>query len=37
MNDLRKKLQNKDKILGTLVSLTDPCLCEIMGNLGYYD
>ena len=35
MNDLRKKLQNKDKILGTLVSLTDPCLCEIMGNLGY--
>ncbi len=35
MNILRKKLENKEKINGTLVSLTDPCLCEIMGNLGY--
>jgi len=35
MNVLRKKIENKEKILGTLVSLTDPCLCEIMGNLGY--
>lgn len=35
MNLLRKKLENKEKIIGTLVSLTDPCLCEIMGNIGY--
>lgn len=35
MNSLRDKLQNKEKIRGSLVSLTDPCLCEIMGNIGY--
>ena len=35
MNLLKKKIENKEKILGTLVSLTDPCLCEIMGNIGY--
>ena len=35
MNMLRKKIANKETILGTLVSLTDPCLCEIMGNVGY--
>ena len=35
MNLLRQKIENKEKIKGTLVSLTDPCLCEIMGNLGY--
>ena len=35
MNALRLKIENKQKILGTLVSLTDPCLCEIMGNIGY--
>ena len=35
MNLLRQKLQNNEKICGTLVSLTDPCLCEIMGNAGY--
>lgn len=35
MNILREKLESKEKIKGTLVSLTDPCLCEIMGNLGY--
>ncbi len=35
MNKLREKLNAGDKVLGTLVSLTDPCLCEIMGNLGY--
>lgn len=35
MNPLRAKLENKEKILGTLVSLTDPCLCEVMGNVGY--
>ena len=35
MNTLREKLLRKEKILGTLVSLTDPCLCEIMGNAGF--
>ena len=35
MNILRKKIENKEKIRGTLVSLTDPCLCEIIGNIGY--
>jgi len=35
MNMLRAKLRNNEKIKGTLVSLTDPCLCEIMGNIGY--
>lgn len=35
MNELRKKLENKEKIMGTLVSLTDPGLCEIIGNIGY--
>ena len=35
MNLLRQKLERKEKILGTLVSLTDPALCEIMGNVGF--
>lgn len=35
MNLLRQKLEKKEKILGTLVSLTDPALCEIMGNVGF--
>ena len=35
MNLLREKIERREKILGTLVSLTDPCLCEIMGNIGY--
>ena len=35
MNILRQKIENKEIVLGTLVSLTDPCLCEIMGNAGY--
>lgn len=35
MNILREKIENKEKITGTLVSLTDPCMCEIMGNIGY--
>ena len=34
MNTLREKLKTQ-KIAGTLVCLTDPCLCEIMGNIGY--
>ena len=35
MDNLRAKILKGKKILGTLVSLTDPCLCEIMGNAGY--
>lgn len=35
MNRLREKLNCGIKIRGTLVSLTDPCLCEVMGNVGY--
>ncbi len=35
MNELRNKINRKEKIIGTLVSLTDPCLCEIIGNVGY--
>lgn len=35
MNILREKLENKEKINGTLVCLTDPCSCEIIGNIGY--
>ena len=35
MNSLRYKLENKERIKGTLVSLTDPCLCEVMGKIGY--
>ena len=35
MNLLREKLNKNEKIFGTLVCLTDPCLCEIIGNVGY--
>ncbi len=35
MNILREKIKQGEKICGTLVSLTDPCLCEVMGNIGY--
>ncbi len=35
MNNLREKLSEKKTILGCLVCLTDPCLCEIMGYIGY--
>ncbi len=35
MNALRKRLENKEKIYGSIVSLTDPALCEIMGNVGF--
>jgi len=35
MKTLREKLDCAEKIRGTLVSLTDPCLCEMMGNIGY--
>ena len=35
MNILREKIKNGEKTCGTLVSLTDPALCEIMGIVGY--
>ena len=35
MNPLREKLTRGEHIFGTLVCLTDPCLCEIMGRAGY--
>lgn len=35
MNPLRLKLQKHERLFGTLVSTTDPCMCEIMGNIGY--
>ncbi len=35
MNLLRQKLNDGKLIKGTLVSLTDPCLCEIVGNVGF--
>lgn len=35
MNLLRRKMEENKLMKGTLVSLTDPCLCEIMGNVGY--
>lgn len=35
MNFLKEKINNKEKIRGALVCLTDPCLCEIMGHAGF--
>ncbi len=35
MNPLREKILQGQKTCGVLVSLTDPCLCEIMGTVGY--
>ena len=35
MNALRNKLEKGEKIHGTLVSTAEPCMCEIMGNIGY--
>lgn len=35
MNALRNKLGKGEKIHGTLVSTAEPCMCEIMGNIGY--
>lgn len=35
MNTLRYKIENGQNIYGTLVSLTDPALCEIIGNSGF--
>lgn len=35
MNALREKFKEKKKLSGTLVCLTGPCLCEMMGYIGY--
>ena len=35
MKSLKERLKNHEKIMGTLVSLTDPALCEIIGRAGY--
>lgn len=35
MNPLRTLLEHNRKVRGTLVCLSDPCLCEIIGNVGY--
>ena len=35
MNPLRKKLAEGKSLSGTLVSLTDPALCEIAGRVGF--
>jgi 2-dehydro-3-deoxyglucarate aldolase/4-hydroxy-2-oxoheptanedioate aldolase len=35
MNLLKEKIRNGEKIRGTLVCMTDPCLCEIMGRVGF--
>ncbi len=35
MENLRKRIENREKLCGTLVSLSDPCICEIFGYVGY--
>lgn len=35
MNLLREKIQNKQKIVGTIVSLSDPCICDIISTQAY--
>ncbi len=35
MNSLRDKIKNKEKIIGTHVSLSDPSICEILGYLDF--
>lgn len=35
MKSLKERLKSGEKIYGTLVSLTDPALCEIIGRAGY--
>ncbi len=35
MNNLRERIKNGEKLCGSIVCLTDPCLCEILGNVGY--
>lgn len=35
MSSLRQKIENGEKLLGTLVALTDPSVTEIFGNVGF--
>ena len=35
MNNLKEQIKRGEKLCGSIVSLTDPCLCEILGNVGY--
>lgn len=35
MKSLKQKVQSKEKMRVVIVSLTDPCLCEIIGNAGF--
>lgn len=35
MNPLRQRIENGDKLFGTLVALTDPAVTEILGNVGF--
>ena len=35
MNRLRERINKHEKLCGTLVSLSDPALCEILGSIGY--
>lgn len=35
MNKLREQLSKKETVYGTVVCLTDPCVCEMMGAAGY--
>lgn len=34
-NILKKKIMNKEILYGTHVNLADPCICDIVGRLGY--
>jgi 2-dehydro-3-deoxyglucarate aldolase/4-hydroxy-2-oxoheptanedioate aldolase len=35
MNILKEKIQQGKRVIGTHVSLSDPCICEIFGYLGF--
>lgn len=35
MNLLKQKIQSKQKIVGTIVSLSDPCICDIIATQPY--
>lgn len=35
MNNLKQQIEQKKKLCGTVVSLTDPCICELFGYAGF--
>ncbi len=35
MNKLKERIKKGERLCGAIVSLTDPCLCEIFGNVGF--